>query len=150
MKPFLITIVAAGLLIGSVFWSKSLADNDPNIIAQGGIHWHPQLAIYVKGTQVPIPPNVGLGPQYAGTPGYDPQMRMAAMHTHDDVPLVHLEYMNGPIRKEDATLGAFFTMWGKDMRSFGSNMRMTVNGKENTDYENYVMRDGDVIELNYD
>jgi len=44
----------------------------------------------------------------------------------------------------------FFRNWGKDMRSFGANMRMTVNGVENTEFENYMMRDGDKIELRYD
>jgi hypothetical protein len=36
------------------------------------------------------------------------------------------------------------------MKSFGSNMRMTVNGKDNFDFENYVMQDKDKIELFYD
>ena len=36
------------------------------------------------------------------------------------------------------------------MRSFGTNMRMTVNGIENTEYENYQMKDGDTIELRYE
>lgn len=150
MKPFLITIGLAALLIGGVSWSRNSANSDPDIIAPGGIHWHPQLAVYVKGVKQDIPANLGIGAQNAGTPGYDPQMQMAAMHTHDDVPIIHLEFMSGPVRKEDATLGAFFKIWGKDMRSMGTNMRMTVNGQSNTDYENYVMRDGDKIELHYD
>ena len=146
----IITIVAALLLVGGTLWSKSLANSDPDIIASSGIHWHPQLTIYVKGVKQDIPANLGIGPQFAGTNGYDPQMQMAAVHTHDDLPLIHLEFMSGPVRKEDVTIGQFFKIWGKDMRSFGSNMRMTVNGRENTNYENYVMHDGDNIELQYD
>ena len=151
MKTILIVAgVAGALLIGGVWWSQSLQSKDPDVIARGGIHWHPSLAIYVKGQPMQIPANIGIGQQYAGSNGYDPKMQMAAMHTHDDLPLIHLEFMSGPVRKEDATLGQFFKMWDKDMRSFGSNMRMTVNGKENTEYENYIMRDGDKIELHYD
>ena len=36
------------------------------------------------------------------------------------------------------------------MLSFGANMKMTVNGKENTEYENYIMRDKDKIELRFE
>ena len=138
------------LIVGGVLWSQSIQSGDPDIISRGGIHWHPQLTIYVKGLRWEIPANVGIGPRYAGTNGYDPQMQMAAVHTHEDLPLIHLEFMGGPVRKGDVTLGTFFNIWGKDMRSFGPNMRMTVNGKENTEYENYGMRDGDNIELHYD
>ena len=35
------------------------------------------------------------------------------------------------------------------MRSFGTDMKMTVNGEENTEYDNYVMRDKDKIELRF-
>ena len=36
------------------------------------------------------------------------------------------------------------------MWSFGTNVKMTVNGKENTEYENYAMQDKDKIELRYE
>lgn len=149
------TIITIGavvvlLLVGSRLWSLNLANNDPDVVASGGIHWHPQLTIYVKGVKQEIPANLGIGPQFAGTNGYDPQMQMAAVHTHDASGTIHLEFMGGPVRKEDVTLGQFFKIWGKDMRSFGTNMRMTVNGEPNIDYENYIMHDGDKIELNYD
>ncbi|MEY4747725.1 MAG: hypothetical protein RLZZ416_774 [Candidatus Parcubacteria bacterium] len=146
---FILSGVAAVLLIGGTLWSRSIAGSDPDVVSVAGIHWHPRLAIYVKGQQIEIPANIGIGPRFAGTSGYDPQMQMAAMHTHDDLPLIHLEFMSGPVRKEDATLGQFFKIWGKDMRSFGSSMRMTVNGKDNTEFENYVMHDGDRIELRF-
>lgn len=151
MKTILIAGAAAVLLlVGGTLWSRSLANSDPNVVASGGIHWHPQLTIYVKGQQITIPQNLGIGQQFAGTRGYDPQMQMAAMHTHEDLPLIHLEFMSGPVYKQDVTLDQFFKIWGKDMRSFGTNMRMTVNSQPNTDYENYVMHDGDKIELQYD
>ncbi len=150
MKTILIiTGVAVALLVGGALWSNSLVNSNPDIVSRTGIHWHPQLSIIVKGQEVAIPQNLGIGPQFAGTRGYDPQMQMAAMHTHEDLPLIHLEFMRGPVYKEDLALGQFFKIWGKDMRSFGTNMQMTVNGVPNTDYENYVMHDGDKIVLQF-
>ncbi len=145
-----ITALAAGVLFGGVWWSNSLAVNNPDIVTQSALHWHPVLSIYVKGVQQQIPAEIGIGAQYAGTAGYDPQMQMAAVHTHDASGTIHFEFMSGPVHKEDLTLGQFFKIWGKEMNSFGSNTRMTVNGKENTEYANYVMREGDKIELHYE
>ena len=147
---FLIAGLTIVVLVGGIWGSQSLQEDDPNIVSKGGIHWHPQLMIYAKEAQIPIPANVGIGPGHAGMPGYDASMQMSAMHTHEDMPVIHLEFARGPVRKSDLMLGNFFTMWGKDMRSFGGNMRMTVNGVENTEYENYKLKDGDVIELRYD
>lgn len=115
--------------------------SDPDIVSRSGLHVHPTLAIYVKGVKQEIPADLGVGPQYAGAPGYDLRMKMTAIHTHDDVPIIHLEFTGGPVRKEDVALGQFFKIWGKDMRSFGTNIHMTVNGKDNTEYENYIMQD---------
>ena len=74
---------------------------------------------------------------------------MTAIHTHEDMPVIHLEF-SGVVRREDVMLGRFFEIWGKDMRSFGENMRMTVNGEPNTEFERYIMRDKDIITLQYD
>ena len=138
------------LLFGGIWWSRSLQSSDPSVISMQGIHWHPELAIFVKGERIEIPENVGIGPMHAGMPGYDASMQMAAMHTHDASGVIHLESMRGPVHQNDVRLGQFFSMWGKDIRSFGSNMRMMVNGAESVEYENYMMRDGDKIELHYE
>lgn len=142
MKIFFIglaTIVAAAL--ASIFFlspsERVSRTADANVIASGGLHWHPSLEIYVGGVKQEIPQNLGLGAVHK------------PMHTHDDLPIVHLEF-TGVVKNEDITLGKFFDIWGKGMRSFGSNMRMTVNGVDNAEYEQYIMRDKDVIELHYD
>ena len=132
-----IALALAAILVGGVLWLNTSQKNDPDIVARAGLHWHPQVVIYVKGEQVEIPQNVGLGAVHQ------------PMHTHEDPPIVHLEF-NGIVRTDDLKLGNFFKSWGKDMRSFGPNMHMTVNGRENTEYENYAMKDGDKIELRYD
>jgi len=138
MKNTLIIIGAAILLLlGGAWWSKSLQSKDPNLISAKGIHWHPELVIYVKGEKIEIPQNIGLGAVHQ------------PVHTHEDLPLIHLEFQ-GLVRKQDIILGQFFKNWGKDIRSFGTDMKMTVNGQENTEYENYEMKDGDKIELRYE
>ncbi|MSU73548.1 hypothetical protein EXS56_00205 [Candidatus Kaiserbacteria bacterium] len=129
--------VVIALLIGSTWLSGSLQESNPDILARNGLHWHPLLAIYVKGEKVEISQGIGLGAVHR------------PVHTHEDLPIIHLEF-SGIVRREDVTLGEFFKSWERDMRSFGTNMQMTVNGKENTEYEKYVMHDGDNIELRYD
>jgi len=149
----IVTGVVAVLLIGGTWWSKSLQNADPNVISQNGLHWHSTLEIFVKGEKVEIPQGVGLGAVHL------------PMHTHDDLPIVHLEF-SGVVKKDDLKLGQFFKNWDRDIRSFGTNMlpsdergsteasrlnvRMTVDGVPNTEYENYIMRDGDRIELRYE
>ena len=141
MKLFFISIgIVVILLIGTIFilpTPQGIDPNDPRIVTANGLHWHPQLAIYVKDVQQEIPKNLGLGVVHN------------PIHTHEDLPIIHLEFQ-GVVRKDDITLGKFFDVWSKDMRSFGANMRMTVNGVENTEYADYIMRDGDQIELRYD
>lgn len=125
------------LLLGGVWLSSALAAREPGVVAVRGLHEHPTLAIYVKGEPVPLPENIGLGAVHR------------PVHTHEDVPVIHLEF-NGKVTEDDLRLGEFFESWGRDMRSFGENLTMTVNGEINTEHERYVMRDGDRIELRYE
>jgi hypothetical protein len=138
------------LLVLGLWWQHGYADRNPGVLARNGLHWHPQLEIYVKGERVEIPQNIGLGESYRGKPGYGQgNMAMTPMHTHDDQPVIHLEF-SGVVRTDDIRLGKFFEIWGKDLQAFGVNPQMTVNGIPNTDYGSYVMRDGDRIELRYE
>lgn len=134
---------------GMVWWSQSLQSEDPNVISARGIHWHPELAIYVNGEQQEIPANIGVGPQYASTPTYSPSMRMSAMHTHDPDGTIHLEF-GDMVTRDDIKLGNLFKIWGKGFMEFGSSVTMTVNGIENSELEDYEMKDGDKIELRYE
>lgn len=140
-KTTIIAFVAFALIIGGFWWAASPSASDPDVISQNGLHWHPVLTIFIKGVPQSIPANIGLG-----GPVHNP------VHTHDEDAaqgVIHLEF-GSVVRKQDLVLGKFFDAWQKDIRSFGSNMTMTVNGAPSTEYENYVMRDGDKIELRYE
>ena len=162
-----LTIAAIGGLIWFVATRPPIPESE--IISKKGIHWHSELTIYMKGVKQEIPANIGIGAVHQ------------PIHTHDAIGTIHLEFQ-GLVRKQDITLGQFFKNWGKDMQSFGSNMRpsdergsteasrsnmrpsdergsteasrpnvrMTVNGEENIEYENYVMHDKDIIELRFE
>ena len=128
-------------VIVALVWLVASAPKTPesDIVSRGAFHWHPEVAIYVKGEKQEIPADIGIGAVHQ------------PIHTHTDdnkQGVIHLEFQ-GLARKQDVSLGQFFKNWGKDMRSFGMDMRMTVNGEENTEYENYVMRDKDKIELRF-
>ena len=136
----IITIVI--LAIGLIWWAKAnqakeITSPDSNVISMSGIHYHPKLEIYIKGEKLEIPQNIGL------VGGHKP------IHTHDDAPIVHLEFQT-KVTNDDTRLGKFFAVWGKDFNEFGQNVTMTVNGEPNTELENYEMKDGDKIELRYE
>ncbi len=130
------------LIVGGLIWFVASQPEtlESEIVSRSGFHWHPELTIYVKGEKQEIPANIGIGAIHQ------------PIHTHDDDSsqgIIHMEFQ-GLVRREDTTLGRFFKNWGKDMRSFGPNMKMTVNGVESTEYENYVMHDKNTIELRFD
>lgn len=142
--------IALVLLAGGAWLSQSPVVDGTTYVSSNGLHTHPTLEIFVRGERVPISGDIGVGAAYAGRPGYGMGgMAMTPIHTHDDIPVIHLEF-SGRVTDEDIKLGRFFEVSGKDMRSFGQNMHMTVNGAENIEYENYKMQDKDVIELHYD
>lgn len=91
-----------------------------------------------------IPASIGISPAF-----HQP------MHTHDANGRIHIEYP-AVVREKDLRLGRFFEIWGKEFnkdcildKCSGSEgqLKMLVNGKENSEFENYVMRDGDKIEI---
>ncbi len=147
-----IALVTIVILVGAVFLlSKGNEQSVPQdqIVANNGLHWHPKLAIYIKGQKQEIPANIGIGAVHQ------------KIHTHDEDAkdgVVHME-MQGVVTKDDTKLGNFFRIWGKDFNSTQifdkkngalGTVKMTVNGKENTEFENYKMRDGDQIEIKYE
>lgn len=156
-----LTLIIIVSSIGAAVWYYATRPKLPpgEIISRGGIHWHPELSIYIMGVKQEIPANIGIGMQYAGYPQFDPMMGMTDIHTHDSSGTLHWEVMDGPVMKEDIRLGNFFAIWGKKFDGsciFEScsgtegTVKMFVNGKENTDFQNYLVKDGDQIEIRYE
>ena len=151
-----IAILVGGVLLLSDSSNSSSSDKSANtsvteseIVARNGMHWHPRLSIYIKGEKQPFTNGIGLNGAV-----HNP------IHTHEDAnkDIIHMEF-GGIVTKEDTKLGNFFKIWGKEFNSTQifdrrngeeGTVKMTVNGKENTEFENYKMRDGDNIEIRYE
>jgi len=143
-------LLAFGGNIASLFGGKNPASESTRDIAMSctldmftQFHIHPNLTIIINGVQQTIPANTGIS-----------LTCLHPIHTHDDTGKIHVESPE----QRDFTLGDFFAVWGK---TFNKNqildsvvdanheIVMTVNGKENFDYENLVLRDLDQIVIEY-
>jgi len=131
----------------------------PDVVSETGIHWHAKLAISIKGKKVEIPANIGLGPDYRNTPWYDAATGESDIHTHDNTGEIHWEIDQGPVTRDHLKIGAFFQVWGKPFNknqildasaAQGGTVRMYVDGKENSEYENYVIHDGDQVTITFE
>ena len=139
MTKIALIVIIVGGSIGAFVWYLATRPPIPEgeILSRSGLHWHPELAIFVKGEKQEIPANLGIGAVHN------------PMHTHDSSGVIHLEFQ-GVVRKDDLKLYRFFEVWGKDFMDIGSSVKMTVNGEENAELQNYDMKDGDKIELRYE
>ncbi len=149
-----IGLLSIVILIGGVFFlTKGNTSNSPtppvDIVTQSGLHWHPKLSIYIKGEKKELEDKIGLGAVHQ------------KLHTHTEDykdGVVHME-MQGVVTRDDTKLGNFFRIWGKEFSSTQildkkngeeGKVIMMVNGKENTSFENYLMKDNDMIEIRYE
>ncbi len=108
-------------------------------------HLHPRLVVYANGERVPVPVNIGIDPAKPGS-------EMASLHTHETGGTIHVEGM------AEATLGQFFEIWGVAFseselgpyRVDGPKaVRMWVDGKPSTAFEELAMEDGQEIVVAY-
>lgn len=143
-----LVVVLAAIPIAGLVWYTSTQPPLPesDVISKTGIHWHTQLSITLNGKEQEIPANIGIGAVHQ------------RIHTHDTSGEIHME-MGGLVTKKDTLLGGFFIIWGKQFNSScildscnGPNgrVRLFVNGNENTEFENYQMKDKDKIEIKYE
>ena len=141
---FVLGIIIATILIfvgGAFLMTKQSTSQVPDgeIVDKKGVHWHPKVVIYIKGEKEELTDGIGLGAVHE------------TIHTHTQDyknGVVHIE-KQGIVTKDDIKLGRFFQIWGKKLSDNGP-FKMYVNGNENTDYENYLMQDKDLIEIKYE
>jgi cyclophilin family peptidyl-prolyl cis-trans isomerase len=126
-------------------------------------HIHADLSIFVNGVQVHLPNFLGLS--QSG--------QIAFPHVEGTDDRIHVHPMDGTNATPDhnITLGDFFNTWRTNAGIPGNNpnatfsstslmgnnvvagqsiVRMYVNGKESTEFENYVLRDEDDITLTFE
>ncbi len=146
LKTGAVVLVALGAM-GGIAWY--IATRPPTVeaevVSRLGLHRHVDLRITIKGKMQDIPANIGIG------------VRHNPVHTHDRDSVIHLEF-EGVVTTDDLRLREFFRAWGKRFNENcifeycnGSDGKVTmlVNRVENREFENYVMKDKDVIEIQY-
>lgn len=99
------------------------------------LHIHPTLTIKVDGKKEIIPANIGIV-----------QGCMAETHTHDADGVIHIESVEAG---RTFTLAQFFKVWGKELERDGFRAQIFADGNSVTDPNTLIMRDLQVIEINY-
>ncbi len=146
-----IFIIIIGLIVWGIIGLGGGGDgktiiNESNLNFEApieAIHWHPHLTIMIDGKKETIPANIGIS------------QGIMTMHTHEAGGTIHME-PSYPT-KQTVVLGYFFEVWGKklskdcifDYCTDKGTLKMSVNGKENFEFENYFMQDGDQIIIEY-
>jgi hypothetical protein len=111
---------------------------------QLAMHIHPVLTIMINGQKQEVSANIGIL-----------QTCIHFLHTHDTSGTIHVE---SPVTK-DYHLSDFFAVWGKtftqdqilDAKVDSTHrIHMTVNGQDNTEYGDLVLRDKDQIVIAYE
>lgn len=139
-------LVLAGLIGGFIWFIKNRAPIvEGDIVSRTSVHWHPTFEIRINGQRQKISANIGLsGISHVGN-----------THTHDTSGTIHYE-ISAPVLKDALSVGAFFRNWGREFNSeciFEScngeegTLKMLVNGEENTQFDLYVIQDGDRVEI---
>lgn len=142
-------LVAAGgfgiyrYLFGSSGEDTAFDPTNSCVTHSGGMHIHSELRIVINGEAQEIPANIGVSPGC-----------MRPIHTHDATGKLHNEFP----QHRNFTLGEFFKIWDKTFSSSQildytadetHKIRMTVNGEDNADFDNLILKDGDKIEIRY-
>lgn len=117
----------------------------------GNIHWHATPTVTVCGETVALP-----------KPPPGQEFGNALLHVHNDS-LFHIEgSVSSP---SQITLGAMMSNIGKNFSQMAlldkkngdscpsgkaGKVQLIINGVENNQYENYIIRDGDKIEMRFE
>ena len=142
----LFVLAFLGLILYS-FMAGDASPDVPGLISRKGIHWHTNLSIKIQGVEQEIPKDIGIKGLI-----HNP------VHTHDLDGVIHLEF-SGRVTQSDIRLSEFFKAWGKTFSKdcifefctgLVGTVTMQVNGEQDTLFENYLMQDGDRVEIRYD
>lgn len=144
------------IILGIIVWLFTLPRKPKSPTVKGKNHIHATLAIMIDGVAVTIPGGIGLLPGGGTThiPG-----AQQVIHTHVENDQLHIESVTGgALHEDDTKVSTFFRIWGKEFNSTtildkttvaGGTLVFKVNGVENTDFQNYQMRDLDKLEIIY-
>jgi len=145
--------VAINTALEQIKIKAEVTDNEPIII-----HMHTTLKIVIHGEQLTIPKYIGIDPILYNSHILDKygikNPRTYPLHTHDTSGVIHIE--STVIRT--FTLGEFFDVWGE---TFNENcvmdkcsdklnkVRMYLDGSESFEFREHVLKDGEVITIEY-
>ena len=144
LKIGLIITVVITALVGLFY---VIGGESPSVnmtsVPKGAIHWHPHLTILINGQEQLIPIGIGMGAAHL------------PIHTHENDGTLHMENQNPSLTT--VRLGYFFKVWDKTFDNScifeyctdKGTLTMTVNGKNNMEWGDYVMQDKDQIVITY-
>lgn len=152
VSGLVVVVVVGGGGVGYIAMSRTSATSNSETYTAAPVHWHATLSMSTCGVSETIS---DLGDQnlYEGLP---------LLHTHGD-DRIHVE--GRIIKAEDISLGRFFDSinipfdtdrfmdkQGTDACNDGSSdsLHVTVNGSEIPDPRNYVVKDGDQINVRFE
>ncbi|MDA1053137.1 MAG: Ig-like domain-containing protein [Planctomycetota bacterium] len=147
-----------GELLAAEVAQEIVAEGEHTVESQAE-HIHAHLTIFVDGTQVVIPNNIGVG-----NSGF-----LSQIHTHDDLGTLHIHPIASELRDRTNTLSDFFDTWRTNAGLAGNNpnailsatqlldnvtnttdtLKMFVNGQLSAEFGNHVLHDDDDIVLVY-
>jgi hypothetical protein len=139
----LVLMIGGGIFALGWFLLTRPSTPESKIISKQGIHWHADLTIRILGRYQVIPGNIGIG------------ITELPVHTHEADGVIHMEFF-GLVREDDIRLGRLFENWGKKFNRDcifdkcngpEGQLKMFVNQESNYQFENYIMRDRDKIEI---
>ena len=170
IRNWIIGLVIIALIFGGVYFlghqttQKQNKETIANITATSlskiptvATHWHPHLTIIIDNQTYPIPAGIGITLGNVVDTQYGMDKGMSPTHTHDASGTIHLENLNPRAKPETFALGYFFHVWEKELSkscifnycTSNGTLIMTVNGKENNEFEDYIMQDKDDIVITY-
>lgn len=139
----IILILGGGIFGGSWFLITRPPTPEATIIAKQGIHWHADLTIKILDSYQDIPADIGIS------------ITHRPIHTHETDGVIHMEFPS-LVKEDNIRLSRFFEIWGKNFNKdcilnkcteLDKEVKMFVNEEPNYEFENYIMQDGDKIEI---